>query len=220
MSRACAFFDLDGTLLRRDTQSLFVQFLLKEHPLRSAMLPLFLAVGTPGLLLGALREGELKRLLLSTLWGMSAEELDALSLRFAQEVVLPRIFPKVRGEVERHRAEGRTLILNSASPEFYVRHIAALLQFDHFFGTRIVIPPRMPLVPEMEGENNKRAAKIPRMDALAPFDFENSWAYSDSQVDLPLLSLARNSVLINPKASFAQLGKSRGWHIWQLEDEG
>ncbi len=213
MSRpACAFFDLDGTLLRDDTQWLFFKYIVRRDPARLLLTPLFASLAwlEP---LGFMGKGELKRLFLSYLWRLTPEELDAAARDFVQQDVLPRLFPWVREELDRHRREGRILILNTASPEFYAREIAAALGFDHCFGTRIVVDGPMPLIPEMTGPNNKHEAKLPRMAALLPCDTENSWAYTDSAADLPLLSLAKNSVLVNPNSSLTAIGQAKGWKI-------
>ena len=78
----------------------------------------------------------------------------------------------------------------------------------------------MPLLPRVIGENNKHEAKIARMKAEIPAvasaseaDLRESWSYSDSAADLPLLNFAGHAVLVHPNASLAAIGKERGWQI-------
>ena len=209
-----ALFDLDGTLLAHDTQLLFCQFVLRRHGLRRFFLPVAAAFAPAGLL-GVLDARELKRVFLSYLWLMPGDRVAALAREFAQSVVPPLLFPELRAEIDRHRREGRVLVLNSASPEFYVREIGRVLGFDHSFGTRVEVAERQPFIAEIEGENNKHEAKLPRMEAagLLPCDPAESWAYSDSTADLPMLRVVRHAVCINPGERLSALAGEAGWTV-------
>jgi HAD superfamily hydrolase (TIGR01490 family) len=209
-----ALFDLDGTLLAEDTQLLFCNFVLRRHALRRLFLVFFLPFSA-GAALRVLGARELKRVFLSYLWLMPRERLERYAREFARAEVAPRMFPELRAEIERHRREGRTLVLNSASPEFYVREIGAVLGFDHAFGTIVQVRNRQRLIAEIEGPNNKGRDKLPRMTraGLFPCDTADSWAYSDSAADLPMLDVVRNVVLVNPRPRLAALGADRGWAV-------
>ena len=213
MSRL-ALFDLDGTLLAHDTQLLFCQFVLRRHGLRRLFLPVVAAFAPAGLA-GVLDARELKRIFLSYLWLMPADRVTALAREFAETTVPPMVFPEMAAEIERHRRAGRTLVLNSASPEFYVREIGRVLGFDHSFGTRVVLAPRQPLIAEIEGANNKHGAKLPPMEqaGLLPCEAGDSWAYSDSTADLPMLRLVKNAVCINPGARLTALAAQEDWAV-------
>jgi HAD superfamily hydrolase (TIGR01490 family) len=213
MSRL-ALFDLDGTLLAHDTQLLFCQFVLRRHGLRRFFLPVVAAFAPAGLL-GVLDARELKRVFLSYLWLMPGERVAALAREFAESVVPPLLFPELQAEMERHRRDGRVLVLNSASPEFYVREIGRVLGFDHSFGTRVEVAARQPFIAEIEGDNNKHEAKLPRMQeaGLLPCDPADSWAYSDSTADLPMLRLVKNAVCVNPGEGLTVLAAEAGWTV-------
>ena len=213
-----ALFDLDGTLLAHDTQLLFCQFVLRQHGLRRFFLPLAAALAPAGLA-GVLEARELKRVFLSYLWLMPRDRLEAHARTFAETVVPPLLFPEVRAEVERHRRAGRVLVLNSASPEFYVAEIGRVLGFDYSFGTRVVVEARQPFIAEIDGENNKHAAKLPPMEraGLLPCDAGDSWAYSDSSADLPMLHLVKNAVCINPGRQLTAVAAAESWQVWRPE---
>jgi HAD superfamily hydrolase (TIGR01490 family) len=209
-----ALFDLDGTLIAHDTQLLFCQFVLRRHGLRRLFLP-FAAAFAPAGLVGVLDARELKRVFLSYLWLMPRERVVSLSREFAETIVPPLVFPELRQEIGRHRREGRTLVLNSASPEFYVREIGRVMGFDHSIGTRVKLPERQPLVAEIEGDNNKHQAKLPRMEELGllPCDPGDSWAYSDSTADLPMLRLVKNAVCVNPGQRLTAIAAAEQWAV-------
>jgi len=229
-----AFFDLDYTLIPHDTQLLFCNYVLRKKPVRVFYTLFFF----PALMLGALRilrsEG-LKKTFLSFLWGISSNELDSLASAFVKEEVLPAIYPDLLAELEIHKKEGRVTILNTASPEIYARHIAKELGFDHYRATVVKIGNRMPLLPLFPERNNKRYVKLVSMRELLPKEMKknipedpkqaeksdtngpkipNSYAYSDSPADLPMLEIAENVTLVHPESSdLLRLAKKNGWRI-------
>src|SRR6185436_4552745 len=128
---------------------------LRRHGWRRGYLGVFSAAA-PLRTLRIIGTGGLKRAFLSYLWRMPRARLTELAHEFAEKIVPPLLYPEIVAEVERHRAAGRTLILTTASPEFYATAIARVLGFDHCFGTRIVFQRDPgPLIPRIEGENNK-----------------------------------------------------------------
>jgi len=210
-----ALFDLDQTLLPHDTQALFCNYVLRREGWRRVYLLWFL----PCLPLAAVRLVSLrtmKRLFFSYLVGMTRATLDAHVADFLESDFDASLYPAVVAELERNRAEGRVLILNSASPEFYLKGIATKLGFDHCLGTAMEIPATMPFLPVITGPNNKHGAKVTAMRerGLIPEDvvmLADSWAYSDSSADLPLLELVENAVMIHPGAKLAAVGAEHGW---------
>lgn len=130
----------------------------------------------------------------------------------------PLCYPEILAEVEKHRAAGRTLVLNTASPEFYATAIARVLGFDHCFGTRIVFQrDPAPLIPRMEGKNNKQHEKLIRMRHLFPadcsFPLAGTWAYSDSKADLPMLRWVEHPVVVNPDPFLAKIAAEEEWPV-------
>ena len=222
MGTRFAFFDLDGTLLPWDTQLLFCNFVLKRQGWRRLLLLPFLCLVPLGAL-RILRSRALKRVFLGYLRGMRRDELAALAEEFAREVVAVHVWPEMRAEAEKRRAEGCVLVLNTASPGFYAEPIARALGFDHCVATAVVVPERMPVLARIDGPNNKRAAKIDAMRARGllsadqPLPVPGSWAYTDSPVDIPLLGCARHGVLVHPQPEFAALAAENGWTIVKPE---
>lgn len=216
-----ALFDLDHTLLPFDTQALFCNFVIRREPWRIVYLLWFL----PCVPLAAVRIVSLrwmKRLFCSYLWGMRQDRLRRYAREFADFVVPKVVYPEVLIELRRHQKAGRTTILNSASPGIYVAEIARVLEFDHWIATRLVWYEKMPFLPEIDGPNNKHEAKIDAMRHLLPAGFDpevgdrlpNSWGYSDSSADVPLLSICRHAMMIHPGKRFAAIGAEYGW--WTL----
>lgn len=212
-----ALFDLDQTLLPYDTQALFCNFVLRRHGWRRGYVGVF-AAAAPLRALRLIGTGGLKRAFLSYLWRMPRAQLTDLSHEFAEKVVPPLLYPEIVAEVERHRAAGRTLILNTASPEFYATAIARVLKFDHCFGTRILFQrDPLPLIPRMDGENNKYDEKLKRMRHLMPaglsLPLPGAWAYSDSRADLPMLRYVEHAVVVHPDPFLERIAVEEQWPI-------
>ncbi|MES2735151.1 MAG: HAD family hydrolase [Verrucomicrobiota bacterium] len=199
-----AFFDLDHTLLPFDTQTLFCNYVLHRHPWRLVLHAWFVPFAL-GRAVGVVSTATAKRAFLSYLWGMKRAHLRRLARDFAHDCVDTWIYPELRAEILRHKHQGRKLVLNTASPDFYAEEIAAVLDFDHCVATRFHIGTIVPLRPALIGSNNKREAKIEAMKASLPgvaalTDEQrfHCWAYSDSAADIPLLEFCGNRILVHP----------------------
>lgn len=214
-----AFFDLDHTLLPFDTQALFANYVLKRERWRMA----YLLGVAPVAVLRLCRLAPtvlVKRTFMNFLWGMKRERLQELAREFADAEVKRWVYPELRAAIEAHRAAGRTLILNTASPDFYPHEIARMLGFDHCIASRVEVEAVMRFMPRVIGANNKREQKIARMKSEIPAvaqaseeELRESWSYSDSKADLPLLEFAGHGVLIHPSAELEAIGKERGWDV-------
>ncbi len=219
-SQGYALFDLDHTIVPFDTQVFFANYILKQEGWRRIYL-LWFALALPLCVLRILDLRKMKRLFFSCLWRMPKDELRGHLENFLDNEYFPALYPEVVAEVNRHRSAGRITILNSASPEFYVEDIAKRLGFDHFIGTNLLVEDPMPFLPAITGPNNKKEAKITAMieRKILPPDFQakdgeklpDSWAYSDSPADIPLLSIAENGVMIHPGDTLRQEGESHQW---------
>lgn len=202
-----AFFDLDHTLLPFDTQTLFCNFVLHRHPWRIVLHAWFLPFAL-GRAAGLVDTPTAKRAFLSYLWGMKRAHLRRLARDFAHDCVDTWIYPELRAEILRHKHQGRKLVLNTASPDFYAEEIAQVLDFDFCISTRFKIGNEVQLRPELVSTNNKREVKIEAMKAAIPgvaalTDEQrfHCWAYSDSAADIPLLEFCGNRILVHPSLS-------------------
>lgn len=219
-SRGYALFDLDHTLLPFDTQVFFANHVMRREGWRRFYLLIFLPLVPLGAV-GLLSLRVLKRVFSCYLWGMSRERLKAHAEAFVAGEFSRACYPELRAEVERHRSAGRSLILNTASPSIYVAEIAAHLGFDHWLATDMEVRDVMPFFPRIGGPNNKHGAKVEAMAArgLLPPGCEvsregclpDSWGYSDSSADLPMLGLCRNVLMVHPSPKLAAFGEPRGW---------
>ncbi len=197
-----AVFDVDYTLTRRETQVELLKFLIRTDFKNIAYLPNSIAAGL-GFVLGLHDEKQSKEQNLKMLRGLPAEELEALARRFMAEGIKPLLYQDGIKMLKKHHREGMRVILNSASPEFYIREFERSPYIEKAIGTRFEIRDGL-FTGKMIGLNNKGAEKIDRlMDYLdgAAIDWENSVMYSDSLSDKPLMDRMGKAWLINHKAN-------------------
>lgn len=148
-------------------------------------------------------------------WKMEREKLLRWGSEFSEKVVTELPYPEVVAEIERHRAEGRQLVLVSASPETYVSHIGQKLGFDHIYGTVVEVGERLAWFPPFPLGNNKSANKVVRLRDELGLEgvLPNSEGYSDSKADLPMLEMCEKVVAIHPEGIFAEKAKENDWRV-------
>ena len=214
-----AFFDLDHTLLPFDTQTLFANFVLRRERWRTGLLAGILPVAVMRGV-GLAKTVTTKRAFMSLFAGMKRETLQAYAREFAETDVKRWVYPELMEIMAEHRRAGRMLILNTASPDYYAPLIGEVLGFDHSIATKVIIPDKVNVMPQVVGLNNKREAKIVHMKQAVPDvaaatkeELEDSWAYSDSSADLPLLKFAGNAMLIHPSPALEAIGKEHRWQV-------
>lgn len=222
MTSRVGLFDLDHTVLPYDTQALFCNYVLKKYWWRRFYLIIF-SIALPLRIVKILDTKGIKRVYLSYLWGMDVSLLRKLAQGFAEEVVKKVSYPEVVNRIEGFHDSGGVTVLNTASPEFYAEEIAKMFDMKYCYGTRVVIPEsgRMPLFPKIIGRNNKKSAKLVRMDHLFGEEFEEfpsapmneSHGYSDSMADMPLLEYSEKQTLVNPDPNLEKIGLERDWEI-------
>jgi HAD superfamily hydrolase (TIGR01490 family) len=211
-----ALFDLDHTLLPNDTDEQWVEFLLSRGKLdRATFEAANLELGQR-YRRGEASEIEYVEFYLSTLKPFTSAELEELHRRFMRERILPSIPVAARDLIAKHRRLGHFNVLTTATSRFLTGPIARELGFENHIATE----------PEMKqgrytgrilGTPNMREGKVERLLVwlaerdMRLSDFRESWFYSDSQNDLPLLSHVTHPVAVNADPVLAAHARNKGW---------
>ena len=215
-----AIYDLDRTVTRRATYTPFLlHCALRRAPWRLLLLPLVVA----SMLLYLARlidRGRLKeinhRLLLGR-W-IHPKELKPLVETFADATVAGNVRSGARKAIARDKAEGRRLVLATASYRLYADAIADRLGFDDVIGTGSVIGLDERIRSRIHGENAYGEAKLRMISEWV----EKSGLtgkhghvrfYSDHASDEPTFAWSDEPVAVNPHARLARLAIRRGWPI-------
>jgi HAD superfamily hydrolase (TIGR01490 family) len=137
--------------------------------------------------------------------------------------ILPRIYPQMMDEVHLHQDAGRPAFIVSAASNPLVELLAEVLGFEGGIGTRYEVAADGTLTGDIEGPFIYGEGKVEAMQRFAEeheIDIAQSWAYSDSASDLPMLRAVGNPVAVNPDQGLAEVAAREGWRIMRFERLG
>ena len=213
-----AIFDMDKTLLAGDSDHAWGEFLVERGLVNSERYK-----RANDRFYEAYRAGRLDIVRYLKFVLRPLAENDPADLRrwredFMSDKVRPMITPAARGLVAKHRSAGDTLLIITSTIEFVARPIAAEFgvdqliasegeQIDGCYTGRVLGTPCY------------REGKVQRLRAWVKEHsrtLTDSWCYSDSHNDLPLLELVDHPVAVNPDAILRQHAESCGWQILTL----
>ncbi len=220
MTTDLAIYDMDRTVTRHATYTPFLlHCALRRAPWRLLLLPLVIA----SMLAYAARlidRGRLKEINHRLLLGHKRHprELKPLVDSFAESQVASNIRPGARAAIARDKAEGRRVVMATASYRLYADAIGARLGFDDVIGTGSIIGLDERVPARIDGENCYGPAKLRMVtDWLRKSGIDRGHVrfYSDHASDAPVFEWADEAVAVNPHDRLARLAAERGW---QSED--
>ena len=218
-----AIYDMDRTLTRHAT---YTPFLLhcaaRRAPWRLLALPL--VAGSMLLYLAkVIDRGRLKEINHRLLLGREThpEVLGPLVKSFAQATLRTNIRPGARAAIARDKAEGRRVVMATASYRFYALGIAEALGFDDTIGTDTILGIDERVHAKIDGQNCYGPAKLAMIEAwLEREHIERAHVrfYSDHASDAPVFEWADEAVAVNPHDRLRRLAGERGWAVedWNL----
>jgi len=215
-----AIYDMDRTVTRRATYTPFLlHCALRRAPWRLLFLPLVAAsmLAYLGRLIDRARLKEINHRLLIGQW-IHPRELKPLVDEFADRQVASNIRPGAREAIARDRAEGRRVVMATASYRLYAAAIADRLGFDDVIGTGSVIGLDERVRAQIDGENCYGEAKLRMVaDWVGKSGLTGRHGhvrfYSDHASDAPVFEWANDAVAVNPHARLRKLAAERGWKV-------
>ncbi len=132
-------------------------------------------------------------------------------------VLLPMIYAEATELIEVHRASGHHLALVSASGVEMAAPVAAALGVQHCVATRMVVADgRYTGEIEFYCYGEGKAVAVRALAAEHGYRLENSYAYSDSITDLPLLEVVGHPHAVNPDRALRRIAEERGWPVLEF----
>lgn len=215
-----AFFDLDKTILGTSstlafTKPLYEQGLIKRADVVQSAYRQFVFT-----IAGADHDQtEKMRQYLSTL--VAGWDVDMLQ-NIVKETLSEQITPTVHAEaielIAQHKNQGHTVVIVSASGSEIVKPIADLLGADFTIATELETfngKYTGQIGFYAYAENKARAIKDFAQDR--GYELENSFAYSDSITDLPMLEVVGHPTAVNPDNGLKEIAMDRSWPILRFE---
>ena len=215
-------FDLDGTLLPRDSDHAFGEFVVALgwadrddfRRRNDAFYDDYLA--------GRLDIDAYVDFATAPWRNRPAADLARATARFLDEVVRPMLHPAALGLVQQHQREGDLVAIVTATNDFVTRPIAGLLGVDQLIATDLARDETGRVIGTIHGMPAFREGKITRVQqwlggrGLALDDFARSTFYSDSINDLPLLERVSHPVATTPGPALERIAQERGWPVLKI----
>ncbi|GHT94487.1 haloacid dehalogenase [Betaproteobacteria bacterium] len=214
-------FDLDNTLLSGDSDFAWSEFLIKKGVLDKATQAaknqeFFVAYQE-----GTLDIHEFLNFQLQPLAAHPRATLEAWHTEFMNTRIRPMMGKVAHAKVRAHREAGHLCALVTATNSFVTGPIARAFGIEHLIAT-IPASENGAFTGAVRGIPSFRKGKVVRVEAwlealgLHWGSFSDTWFYSDSHNDLPLLEKVSHPVAANPDERLARLAGERGWEIIRL----
>jgi HAD superfamily hydrolase (TIGR01490 family) len=215
-----AIYDMDRTVTRRATYTPFLlHCAVRRAPWRLIFLPL-VVLSMLAYVLRLIDRAKLKEINHQLLLGakIHPRELKPLVESFADNQVATNIRPGARAAIARDKADGRRLVLATASYRLYADAIAKRLGFDDVIGTDSIIGLDERVHAKIAGENCYGPAKMRMIaDWVEKSGLKGAHGhvrfYSDHVSDEPAFKWADEPVAVNPHGRLRRMAERRGWAV-------
>ncbi|MDA8277441.1 MAG: HAD-IB family hydrolase [Actinomycetota bacterium] len=212
-----AFFDLDKTVIAKASMLAFGRtfynegLLSRRTILRSVYAQfVFKYAGANEKQLTKLRETAL-----SLTKGWERSLVSAIVAETMTEIVEPLIYKEALDLIEMHKQNGDMVFIVSASPLEIVEPLGDRLAVDGVIATESRVDEEGRYTGEVAfyAYGPYKAVAMERLAEEHGFLLSESYAYSDSYTDLPMLEAVGHPVVVNPDRVLAKLAKERNWEI-------
>lgn len=220
MTVSLAIFDLDNTLIDGDSDHAWNEFLIEQGLVDAEHYRVANDQFYEDYKQGTLDIEKYLAFALAPLTRIDPETLNQLHKEFMATKIEPLITTKAEALVETHRQRGDTLLIITATNLFVTGPIAKRLGINNILASE----------PEqVDGRYTGKALGIPcfqegkvtRLDNWLKsnnISMENSYFYSDSRNDIPLLNKVDNPVAVDADDTLTSLAKEKGWPCISLRD--
>jgi HAD superfamily hydrolase (TIGR01490 family) len=215
-----AFFDLDRTLMAGSSAFQFGRAAYKAGLVSRRRLLADAWQNRVFSMRGSTDEGTdaLRERIANLLEGVRVRDLQ----RLAPDVlagILPRLYPRMLAIAYEHQDAGRPIFICTAAAQEVAELIAIVLTFDGAVGSvSEVVDGRY--TGRAGGPFTYREGKAQAIRELAEregIDLAASWAYSDSESDLPMLRAVGHPIAVHPDKQLARVARDEGWEILRFD---
>ena len=214
-----ALFDLDNTLLAGDSDFEWAQFLIEQGVLDRELYEARNQNFFEQYKAGTLDIHEFLDFQLKPLSRHPRNQLDDWHREFLRLRILPIITQKARDLVQSHVHDARAIV--TATNSFVTGPIAREFGIEHLVATE---PEEVggEFTGRVRGVASFQGGKVTRVEqwlaehGLIWGSFSETWFYSDSLNDLPLLNQVTHPVAVDPDETLKETALERGWMIISL----
>jgi len=213
-----AIFDLDNTLLVGDSDHAWGDFLIKEGLVDPIEHKRSNDQFYQDYCEGKLDIWAYQAFALSTIKGQTPEALAPLHQKFMTRFIEPMIGQPALALINEHKAKGHDLLIITATNDFVTAPIAKRLGIDELIGSQAeIIDGRY--TGQIAGTPSFQKGKITRLNAWLndkDYDLSETYFYSDSHNDIPLLEYVGKPIAVDPDTQLQQHAHEKGWPVISL----
>ena len=212
-----AFFDLDKTIIAKSSVLAFGKPFYREGLLSKRTIVKSMYAQIVYMLVGAdeSKMEEVREAMLALTRGWEQDHVASIVAETLDEMISPIVFAEALELFEEHHRAGRKVVIVSSSPEEVVKPIGAFLGVDDVISTRARIDENGFYTGELEfyAYGPHKAEAIHEFAAKHGTDLSESYAYSDSITDVPMLAAVGHPVAVNPDKDLEHEATERGWEV-------
>ncbi len=220
---SAAFYDVDGTLIKINIVHAFAYYAAR-HPglfdsarrsVKTALsLPVFWAADK-------LSRKWFNEIFYRSYEGASEDRLIVLAEELFEDVVKPNIYPRAKALIEDSKRAGIRQVLISGALDFTMRPLAKYLGVDDLISNKLEFVDHY-ATGKLEKPFVAGATKADIMRSYAKqhaIDLGESWGYTDSFSDYPMLAVVGHPTACNPDFRLRSLARSYDWPVLDLDEE-
>src|SRR5918999_2206497 len=221
--RGAAFFDLDKTLIEGSSALHFGRAAYRAGMMSRRRLAADAWANLKYRLQGSTDQStdELRERVLAAIAGQRVIDLARLGPQVLAGI-LPLLYDEVLAEAYAHQDAGRRAYIVTAASQELAESLARVLVFDGGIGMRSEIRDGR-YTGRPDGPFTYREGKAEAIRQIAEregIDLGASYAYSDSESDLPMLRTVGHPVAVNPDRELERVAREEGWRIMRFEHLG
>src|SRR5918992_2138712 len=218
--RGAAFFDLDKTLIEGSSALHFARAAYRHGMVSRRRLARDVWANLRFRLKGSTDHGtdELRRRVLESIAGQRVIDLQRLGPDVLAGI-LPLLYKQVLAEAWAHQDAGRPAYIVTAASQELAEVLAAVLVLDGGIGMRSEVHDGV-YTGRPDGPFTYREGKAEAILELAQregVDLSASYAYSDSESDLPMLRCVGHPVAVNPDPALERIAREEGWQVMHFD---
>jgi HAD superfamily hydrolase (TIGR01490 family) len=217
-SSRAAFFDVDNTLVRGSTLYFLGRGMYQRGYFTKADISRFVVANLRFRMTGMEKQEVIERFQKAAtdfVGGHQVSDILKLGEEIYDEYVSPKLWQRTCEIAREHLAKGESVWLVTAAPQDMAEIIANRLGFTGAIGSKVIIKDGI-YSGELDGKILHGVEKASAIRALAQehgYDLNESYSYSDSHNDLPLLTAVGHPSAINPDAILRIKALAEGWPI-------
>ena len=218
--KTAAFYDVDGTLIKTNIVHSFAFYALRQPELLKSFLkitqttlsiPLFVAADV-------ISRKWFNEIFYKMYRGASEDRLVVLAEELFDKAIKPNLYARSKGLIEESRRSGCRQVLVTGALDFTIKPLARYLEVDDVIANRLEF---------VDGYANGKLTKpfiagVTKSDVIRKYADENaidlsqSYAYSDSYSDYPMLTVVGHPTAVNPDFRLRSVARAYHWPMINL----